>query len=613
MKNSRIILAALAIFAAVSCQKEGFDNFEQNRQTESATINTGNPTKTFLDGNEVHWSSDDMIAVFDNYGKRNVFNVTQTQGNYASFSGSVTKGTKQIYAVYPASLANSINGSSINVTIPSDQTSKVASFAEEHNISVAKAAKTPGVESIGNVTFANVCSYLKFEVPSYIGDVQEVTFAADVALAGEATINYSSEKPVLSVASNGSKSVTMKGNYPAESEFLFVLAPTTISEFTVTVVTKQLTWTYSKKAEVQFTAGKYKILGVLPLESVTASAKATHTYDGSTLTGTSVVVNLSVPSSVQIYDKLQSVSLVIKNSNGDEVRSVSDVKVAEDVKSVTFEPTEEWPYLPLGDYTVSGTYTLESGAVKSIQTPLTVGKPEFSVTSNAYTSYTKYQTSGASAANEVKNDAICDITSATVAISDAIMNNSKYSRLKGGFSYALDDEATTSANVTNQSWGKHTVTATYTFDGAACSGTADCHVTGLPYSRTSMKEDEWSFASWNCKFSGGVIQLGGVMGSGEASANSKMSFHIPATVNIKLNTNATVRALKFGLIYNTDFTVSVNGTRIIKQNSNKESDGRNYNLSGTTTISSGLSIKLNSSYEAAGPWSKVHSMEILYN
>ena len=130
-----------------------------------------------------------------------------------------------------------------------------------------------------------------------------------------------------------------------------------------------------------------------------------------------------------------------------------------------------------------------------------------------------------------------------------------------------------------------------------------------------MIESEWSFASWNCEFNNGVIQLGGVTGSGEASANSTMTFNIPANINVKLNTNATVRALKFGLIWrNTDFTVSINGTEIIKQNSNKEADGKNYNLSGTSTFTpTGSSIKLNSSYKEAGPWSKIHSMEILYN
>lgn len=127
-----------------------------------------------------------------------------------------------------------------------------------------------------------------------------------------------------------------------------------------------------------------------------------------------------------------------------------------------------------------------------------------------------------------------------------------------------------------------------------------------------MIESEWSFASWNCKFDNGTIQLGGVSGSGEASANSKMSFHIPANINIQLNTNVTVRAYNFALWYNTDFTVQVNGTQIIKQNSNKTE--KNYNLSGTSTFTpSGSSVKLNSSYQSAGPWSKVHSMEILYN
>ena len=148
MKTNRIILAALFISAAVSCQKESFAGLENPRETEFATIVAGEPTKTSLNGNEVHWTSDDVIAVFDKIGHKNIFNITQAEASYASFSGEVTSGTKQIYAVYPASLAESVSGSSIKVNVPVDQTSKVGSFAEEHNISVAKGIKTPGVDYI---------------------------------------------------------------------------------------------------------------------------------------------------------------------------------------------------------------------------------------------------------------------------------------------------------------------------------------------------------------------------------------------------------------------------------------------------------------------------------
>lgn len=67
MKINRIIIAAIAAAAAVSCQKEA--SFESgNQMLEPMTISTEVQTKTSLNGSEIHWTSDDVIAVFDNTG-----------------------------------------------------------------------------------------------------------------------------------------------------------------------------------------------------------------------------------------------------------------------------------------------------------------------------------------------------------------------------------------------------------------------------------------------------------------------------------------------------------------------------------------------------------------
>ena len=614
MKTNRIILAALFISAAVSCQKESFAGLENPRETESATIVAGEPTKTSLSGNEVHWTfdgkSDDVIAVFDNFGYKNIFNITQAEGSYASFSGEVTSGTEQIYAVYPESLveSESISGSSIKVNVPVDQTSKESSFAEEHNISVAKGTKTPGVKEIEDITFKNVCSYLKFTIPTYIEDAKSVTFSTSRAIAGPATVDASADTPVAVVGEGGSNSVTMTGSYPAGSQFMFVLTPGTIQGFTVTVVTDKAKWIITRSSEVSFAPGQYKNLGTLELEQVGVSATATHTYSGSTLTGTTVDVALNVPTATLQY--ASDLKIEVRNAAGTVVRSASSSTLT---SSVTLAATKDWPYLPQGEYTVSGSYKL-GDVVKNISTKFTPLAPTFAVTSHAYTSYTKYAAGSIDEANSCNAETIYDVTSASVAISDAIMTNSNYSSLKGGYAYKVDGNVPASSKVEGQTWEQHTVIASYTFDGVKVSGSKTCDITGLPYKRSQMIESEWTAASWNCEFKNGVLQLGGVSGSGEASYTSNMKFHIPANLNIMLKTNVTIDAYKPGLIWvNTDFTVSVNGSTIIKKNSNK-TDNANHDLSATSIFKpSGYSIKLNSSYTLAGPWCKVNSMEILYN
>lgn len=136
-----------------------------------------------------------------------------------------------------------------------------------------------------------------------------------------------------------------------------------------------------------------------------------------------------------------------------------------------------------------------------------------------------------------------------------------------------------------------------------------------------MVESDWDLASRNCKYDNGIIQLGGIAGSGECTATSKWAFYIPNNIEVKLNTNATVRDYHYNIIISiwceTTFTVKINGTTIISQAGNRQDNdntGKNYTLSGTGIFSpNACEVKLNSSYEAAGPWSKVHTLHILYN
>ena len=130
----------------------------------------------------------------------------------------------------------------------------------------------------------------------------------------------------------------------------------------------------------------------------------------------------------------------------------------------------------------------------------------------------------------------------------------------------------------------------------------------------TMVEADWEFASWNCRYDNGLLQLGGVSGSGECTATSKMAFYIPDNLGVLLNTNVTMKATQIIWWQNTTFTVKVNEATIISQNTNNNKDEKNYSLSGAGTFSpNAYEVQLNISYEAAGPWSKVHTLHILYN
>jgi len=624
MKKINIILAALAIAAASSCSYEEHNVTSEVVGPQPAEdlvplcLTTGEMTKTSLQGTTVNWTSDDEIAVFDNVNYPNKFTAVSVEGSLAVFEGLVGAATTEFYAVYPYSSAKSIDASNITVTLPAAQTSAAGTFAEEHNISVAYGVKEVGEENVEGVMFDNVCGLIQFTVPQRISAVKNVVFKAENrSLAGDLVISKDGLK-VESVA-NGTNSVSMSGDFAAGSTFYFVVAPGEVNGFSITV-TAQNGATYSKVSSKSFTveAAAMKNLGVIDFKAE-PSAIAEHTYESGVLSGTKVTLNLGLPAGMEGYVENLTASMT---RNGVEYRKISKSSAsASEVMNVVNGTT----YIPQGDYTIQYTYTL-NGVPETKTVNVTVPAPTFTVSASAYTSYSKYLEGNISAANNCAPESIYDIK-CSVSISDEVLKQIEMSSCTVTLKQPSGSETSLSGSVNKKAstylstsqynvseWGAYTLSSVVTFDGVTKScPPKTLHITGLPYKAPSMVESDWELASWNCVYSNGSIQLGGVSGSGECTATSKMAFVIPNNVNIKVNTNVTLCSLNFIGWIRTDFTVKINGTEIIKQNSGKQNKGENYNLSGSSTFTpSGCSVVMNSSYTAAGPWSKIHSMEILY-
>ncbi len=350
--------------------------------------------------------------------------------------------------------------------------------------------------------------------------------------------------------------------------------------------------------------------------NIQLTATATHTYEDNVLTGTDVTLN--------IEDNGAPLELV----DGWNIRLLYDNTA---IRSYTAKPengtlmdvTDGWPYVPQGS-TLTASIHLQTGETIDITSAILeeIPKPEFTTTVSGNTSYSVYQNSGAEEANKKDGSSIFDIN-ATATIAQEILEN--YSDLLK-VTYTIDDNEQSTKESTfgiptefnSLAWQKHTLTASVTFDGVEItSSPVECDVTGLPYTPSAMVEADWENASWNYRYENGTIQLGGVSGSGECTATSKMAFYIPENIGVKVNTNVTIRASHIIWWQNTTFTVNINGTTIISQYSDKQDNdntGKNYTLSGTGIFSpNACEVKLNSSYEEAGPWSKVHTLHILYN
>lgn len=371
-------------------------------------------------------------------------------------------------------------------------------------------------------------------------------------------------------------------------------------------------WTVISSAEAR---NKYVIQcdpDLSVFSNIQLTATATHTYTEEILTGTDVVLNInSNGAPLELIDSWDIKLLY----NGTPIRTCT----AKPENGISMIAIDGWPYVPQGS-TFSASIHLQTGETFDLASSILneIPLPEFTTTVFGNTSYSVYKNSGAETANTKDGSSIFDINAAP-SIDSGILNNPNYSNIlnveyktdsgqdSGVLSYG------TVAQFNSLAWQQHNLSAIVSFDGVAKESLPlECHVTGLPYVPSAMIEADWELASWNCKFDNGTIQLGGVSGSGECTATSKIVFYVPDNVSVKLNTNVTIKATKIVWWQNTTFTVQVNGTEIISQGSNKTE--KNYSLSGVGTFSQGAyEVKLNSSYEAAGPWSKVHTLHILYN
>ena len=223
MKKNLFMVAAVALIATVSCNKEEFTNndaqgvasdvvfvaeLEQPNAdaTEApAAVQTKTSLGTTTNGvTAVNWVKDDKIKINGvefkaaSTGSRTDFTPT------SSFTAAST-----YYAVYPASAAGASDLT--KVTIPASQKGTFAEAA----ISVAKS-------STQSLSFKNVASILKFRVPS---DCSTITIESTSNLAGTFPVTFSNDLPVLGTVSSGSKKITLTGSFKTGNDYYVAVLP----------------------------------------------------------------------------------------------------------------------------------------------------------------------------------------------------------------------------------------------------------------------------------------------------------------------------------------------------------------------------------------------------
>lgn len=204
-------LCILCTAALFSCQKEIEQqpvNPENQDIPEGYTLQTftaiSEATKTTIDGGVTKWSDGDQIKVVLDDGT--AVNADLTDGantNTGTFAGMVPNGKTALYAVYPAGAYASIDGSTVNVAIP---TSQPGTFAAG-NIAVAKVGEG------NNMAFKNVNAFLVFQLKAGSGVTKvEVTSVDGSALVGTVPVDCSGATPAAGAAASPASTVSMTTN-----------------------------------------------------------------------------------------------------------------------------------------------------------------------------------------------------------------------------------------------------------------------------------------------------------------------------------------------------------------------------------------------------------------
>lgn len=220
-----MVLGAAAIASAVSCsEKENEGPVPSERVPMQFTAGTPSlDTKTAIasDGKSVVWSEGDIIAVFD--GQTNKFELVDGAGTSSGKFNGFALPDGEYHALYPYSEDASMSGSVISAALPSVQYSTAdGTFDTMLNPAVAKADGT-GLE------FDHVAGMLKINLEGVDGAVKSISLTADKNLAGDYTVNMSSEPYTAAAVTSDAENTGVQlvaandGNLAAGPYYIVVL------------------------------------------------------------------------------------------------------------------------------------------------------------------------------------------------------------------------------------------------------------------------------------------------------------------------------------------------------------------------------------------------------
>lgn len=635
----KYFFTAAALLIAASCTRELPETAAiQNENLVPFTIENANGpviapedgSRTQLGnltGSVVNWTAGDNALLFDNISgcKGHKFTGTpQSDATKINFAGEVDETSTEYWVLYPYNSGASKSGSVISTTLSATQTAVAGSFADKTAISFAHGTRTPGQEVVDGLSFSNLCSVIAITIPTYVDNAKSVVITSNSGTAMAGNISFNTDGSLNSVS--GSSSVTLSGTLSAGATYFAVVAPREYANgFTLTLTTAgNNTYSASTTKAIDAQPGMIYPLGTLgfKLSNPVMNVDIQHTTDANgNLNGTAADLRIKV-NNQDIPAELVAMAtwdIVLKNSDNVIVRRY-------DGPNGTMAKANGYDYLPQGTYTVSGTYTTLDGKVRTLTSnTATSPAPTFSVSVSGYTSYDCYkgtngQTASVSNANAKDGSTVYGL-GASVTISADLMNDSKYSK---SFTYSYDQgagvsisgNATSIPNKTAQSWNKHTLSASCTFDGKKVdSETRNLHVTGLPFYcpvPTSAMWDTKDNGTGEVRFDNDGVYM---RSTGlNAFATTKTGFYCPEGIGGKIS--ADMRLYAISSLSQIQITVSLGSITCARQDSEAslfKAKTVYKSTSKTGTINNGNKIQIKAYAGATGPNATIYNINAVYN
>lgn len=237
--NKYVTLLSAAAVLLFSCTRESDQEVIQPGETITFTAAWAGSedTRTILqaDGTSVWWEPEAQINVFFSDKASGKFTSTNSQAqSIVDFQGSLpivvgsveTENPPHAYwAVYPYDAANTCDGESVTLTIPSTQTAVEGTFANKMFPSIATSTNF-------YLAFYNICGGVRFSVANE--GIASVTFKANngESLAGKVQVGFEGAPVVKSVVEGTSEVVVNAptGGFVPGKYYFAALLPQTLSK-----------------------------------------------------------------------------------------------------------------------------------------------------------------------------------------------------------------------------------------------------------------------------------------------------------------------------------------------------------------------------------------------